>query len=86
MRTYLVAAMTAAALVTLTLTAGPAHAGTDGPGGASSVGGSTSMTWTWAGRGTITDIDMQVLDTRCDKAGSNAQRGRSCCCGPTDTT
>lgn len=51
----------------------PAHAGTDGPGGAVSEGGSVKVTWTWAGPGSIKDVDMEVRDSRCDAQGTYAR-------------
>lgn len=69
-RTLTVGIATLAGLVALT---GPAHAGTDGPGGAVSEGGSVKITWTWAGPGTINDIDMEVRDSRCDAQGTYAR-------------
>lgn len=69
-RTLTVGITTLAATLAI---AAPAHAGTDGPGGAVSEGGSVKITWTWAGPGKITDIDMEVRDSRCDGRGTYAR-------------
>lgn len=73
MRTSRALLITTAVLVSVVGLAGPAQAGTSGPGGASSEGGSASLTWTWAGPGSMNDIDLQVLDNRCDARGTYAQ-------------
>lgn len=65
--------LAAATLASMAVLAWPAHAGTDGPGGAVSEGGSVKITWTWAGRGVINDIDMEVRDSRCDAQATYAQ-------------
>lgn len=69
-RTIALGITTLAGVVAL---AGPAYAGTDGPGGAVSEGGSVKITWTWAGPGSIKDIDMEVRDSRCDAQGTYAR-------------
>ncbi|MGH3886055.1 MAG: hypothetical protein ACRDSZ_05675 [Pseudonocardiaceae bacterium] len=64
----MIATVTLASMLTL---AGTASA--DGPVNASSEGGSATATYTWAGPGSMNNIDLKVADTRCDTRGSYAK-------------
>lgn len=59
------------ALASMLILAGTAAA--DGPVNASSEGGSATATYTWAGPGSMNNIDLKVVDTRCDGKASYAK-------------